>query len=121
MKEISKIFRIGVQSLSVEYFARRFQARDVVTEMEVEYCSMNWKKVDYICTLYGQRVGVSVTRAMSYPDPRAFSGDAAYQLLYKKLFGLVSIHSPVVYAQLFSHYIKLHCRFTSYICGARWL
>jgi hypothetical protein len=77
------------ESLSVEYFARRFQAKDVVTEMEVEYCSMNWKKVDYICTLYGRRVGVSVTRAMSYPDPDAFSPQAAYRLLHKKLFGLV--------------------------------
>ncbi len=80
-----------VQSLSKEYFARRFQAKDVVTEMEVEYCSMNWKKVDYICTLYGRRVGVSVTRAMSYPDPDAFSPQAAYRLLHKKLFGLVEI------------------------------
>lgn len=50
----------------------------------------NWKKVDYICTLYGERVGVSVTRAMSYPDPEQFSTDTAYRLLYKKLFGLVS-------------------------------
>lgn len=78
------------QSLSMEYFSRRFQARDVVTEMEVEYRCMNWKKVDYICTLYGERVGVSVTRAMSYPNPAAFKPDEAYRLLYKKLFGLVS-------------------------------
>ncbi|KAG6553000.1 hypothetical protein Mapa_005337 [Marchantia paleacea] len=77
------------ESLSVEYFARRFQARDIVTEMEVEYCMKNWKKVDYICTLYGERVGVSVTRAMSYPNPEQFSKDTAYKLLYKKLFGLV--------------------------------
>jgi len=57
--------------------------------LQVEYCSMNWKKVDYICTLYGQRVGVSVTRAMSYPDPEQFSPDMANKLLHKKLFGLV--------------------------------
>ena len=80
-----------MQSLSVEYFARRFQAQDVVTEMEVEYWSFNWKKVDYICTLYGQRVGVSVSRAMCYPDPNAFSSEIAYRLLYKKLYGLVSL------------------------------
>ncbi|KAG0584149.1 hypothetical protein KC19_3G189300 [Ceratodon purpureus] len=77
------------ESLSVEYFARRFQAQDVVTEMEVEYWSSSWKKVDYICTLYGQRVGVSVTRAMCYPDPNAFSPEIAYHLLHKKLYGLV--------------------------------
>lgn len=77
------------ESLSVEYFVRRFQAKDIVTEMEVEYCALNWKKVDYICTLYGQRVGVSVTRAMSFPHPAEFSSQMAYRLLYKKLFGLV--------------------------------
>ncbi|XP_024520110.1 uncharacterized protein LOC9662431 isoform X2 [Selaginella moellendorffii] len=77
------------ESLSVEYFVRKFKATDVVTEMEVEYCAMNWKKVDYICNLYGQRVGVSVTRAMSYPNPEDFSPQMAYRLLYKKLFGLV--------------------------------
>lgn len=77
------------ESLSVEYFVRRFQAKDIVTEMEVEYRAYNWKKVDYICTLYGQRVGVSVTRAMSFPDPKDFSTQTAYRLLYKKLFGLV--------------------------------
>ena len=79
-----------VQSLSVEYFVRRFGAKDIVTEMEVGYCTFNWKKVDYICSLYGQRVGVSVTRAMSFPDPKEFSAQMAYRLLYKKLFGLVS-------------------------------
>lgn len=77
------------ESLSVEYFVRRFQAKDIVTEMEVEYCSLNWKKVDYICTIYGQRVGVSVTRAMSFPNPSDFSTQMAYKLLHKKLFGLV--------------------------------
>ncbi|CAK9881454.1 unnamed protein product [Sphagnum jensenii] len=83
------------ESLSVEYFVRRFEAKDVVTEMEVEYCSRNWKKVDYICTLYGQRVGVSVTRAMFYPNPKGFSFDIAYRLLHKKLFGLIMARQGV--------------------------
>lgn len=93
------------ESLSVEYFARRFQAQDVVTEMEVEYWSSNWKKVDYICTLYGQRVGVSVTRAMCYPDPNAFSTDIAYRLLYKKLYGLVVARDGVSKRHSFSNCI----------------
>eukprot|EP00249_Psilotum_nudum_P018375 c26774_g1_i2 orf=324-2075(-) len=93
------------ESLSVEYFVRRFQARDVVTEMEVEYCAMNWKKVDYICTLYGQRVGVSVTRAMSFPDPTGFSSQMAYRLLYKKLFGLVVARHGVTKRHSFSQCI----------------
>lgn len=93
------------EALSVEYFVRRFQAKDIVTEMEVEYCSMNWKKVDYICTLYGQRVGVSVTRAMSYPDPEQFSPDMANKLLHKKLFGLVVAREGVADRHCFSQCI----------------
>eukprot|EP00250_Pteridium_aquilinum_P008991 c18363_g1_i1 orf=2-1942(-) len=93
------------ESLSVEYFVRRFQAKDIVTEMEVEYCSFNWKKVDYICTLYGQRVGVSVTRAMSFPDPKDFSSQMAYRLLYKKLFGLVIARHGVSKRHSFSQCI----------------
>lgn len=93
------------EALSVEYFVRRFQAKDIVTEMEVEYCSMNWKKVDYICTLYGQQVGVSVTRAMSYPDPEQFSQDMANKLLHKKLFGLVVAREGVADRHCFSQCI----------------
>ncbi|KAH7387330.1 hypothetical protein KP509_16G017100 [Ceratopteris richardii] len=93
------------ESLSVEYFVRRFQAKDVVTEMEVEYCSFNWKKVDYICTLYGQRVGVSVTRAMSFPDPKEFSAQMANRLLHKKLFGLVVARHGVSKRHSFSQCI----------------
>lgn len=93
------------ESLSVEYFVRRFQAKDIVTEMEVEYRSFNWKKVDYICTLYGQRVGVSVTRAMSFPDPKDFSAQMGYRLLYKKLFGLVVARHGVSKRHSFSQCI----------------
>lgn len=93
------------ECLSVEYFVRRFQARDIVTEMEVEYCSFNWKKVDYICTLYGQRVGISVTRAMSFPDPKDFSAQMAYRLLHKKLFGLVVARHGVSKRHSFSQCI----------------
>lgn len=93
------------EALSVEYFVRRFQAKDIVTEMEVEYCIRNWKKVDYICTLYGQQVGVSVTRAMCYPDPHQFSSDMATRLLYKKLFGLVVARDGVADRHCFSQCI----------------
>ncbi|KAI5071300.1 hypothetical protein GOP47_0013551 [Adiantum capillus-veneris] len=93
------------ESLSVEYFVRRFQAKEIVTEMEVEYCSFNWKKVDYICTLYGQRVGISVTRAMSFPDPKDFSAQMAYRLLHKKLFGLVVARHGVSKRHSFSQCI----------------
>ncbi|XP_024364790.1 uncharacterized protein [Physcomitrium patens] len=90
------------ESLSVEYFARRFRAQDIVSEMEVEYWSSNWKKVDYICTLYGQRVGVSVSRAMAFPDPKAFSPEMAHRLLHKKLYGLVVARDGVTKRHSFS-------------------
>ena len=90
----------------MEYFVRRFGAKDIVTEMEVEYCTFNWKKVDYICSLYGQRVGVSVTRAMSFPDPKEFSPQMAYRLLYKKLFGLVSNQSKHLMGTISMVYIN---------------
>eukprot|EP00246_Nothoceros_aenigmaticus_P013978 TRINITY_DN5113_c0_g1_i1.p1 TRINITY_DN5113_c0_g1~~TRINITY_DN5113_c0_g1_i1.p1 ORF type:complete len:735 (+),score=103.89 TRINITY_DN5113_c0_g1_i1:139-2343(+) len=93
------------ETLSVEYFVRRFQARDIVTEMEVEYSFMNMKKVDYVCTIFGQRVGVSVTRAMSYPDPKKFNEDTAMALLRKKLFGLVVARSGVTSRHSFSQCI----------------
>lgn len=57
---------------------------------QVGYCNPNWKKVDYIIDIFGTRMGVSVTRAMSYPNPSNFSEEDARRLLYKKLYGLVS-------------------------------
>lgn len=82
------------EALSMEYMHRRFCAHDVITEMEIKYWSRNWKKVDFICsvsTVGGacERVGVSVTRAMGYPDYRAFTLEDAVRLLRKKLYGLV--------------------------------
>jgi len=83
---------IRSEVLSMEYLATRFQARDVTTEMEVEYWSPSWKKVDFTCTVgsgEGTRVGVSVTRAMGYPSPASFTRGDARRLLSKKLHGLV--------------------------------
>ncbi|CAI5521330.1 unnamed protein product, partial [Closterium sp. Naga37s-1] len=93
------------ESLSVEYFVRHFGATDIISEMEVQYCDSNWKKVDYICSLFGQRFGVSVTRAMMYPDPGRFDYDHAKALLRKKLHGLVVAWSGVSPMHCFSRAI----------------
>lgn len=45
--------------------------------------------VDHICTINGQRVGVSVTRAMGFPTPDRFTNEDAINLLRKKLYGLI--------------------------------
>ena len=44
-----------------------------------------------MCTIFGQRFGVSVTRAMMFPDPRLFTVQHAEALLFKKLYGLVRV------------------------------
>lgn len=75
--------------LSVEYMHMRFGAHNIVNEMEVHYLDPNWKKVDYLCTINHERVGVSVTRAMGYPTADYFTVDDASRLIQKKMNGLV--------------------------------
>lgn len=76
------------ESLSMELFARDMGACDFVGEMQVEYF-FQFKMVDFVCSLGGRRVGVSVTRAMNHIDPLLFDRPAALRLLQKKLSGLV--------------------------------
>lgn len=88
------------EALSMEYVYRRFCACDVITEMEIKYWSRNWKKVDFICSVRAaggerQRVGVSVTRAMGFPDYHSFTLEDATRLLRKKLYGLVVARAGV--------------------------
>lgn len=64
-----------------------FGARLRATEMEIRYDEQG-KITDYSVDLYGVRIGVSVTRAMTYR--RAFTHDDAVRLLEKKLFGVVA-------------------------------
>lgn len=77
------------EALSAEYMARRFAATNIVTEMRITYWACNWKKVDYLATMYGERVGVSVTRAMGFPAAEDFTYADARRLIQKKLYGLV--------------------------------
>jgi hypothetical protein len=83
------------EALSAEYMVRRFGAEDVVTEMAIQYWIPNWKKIDYIATMYGRRVGISVTRAMGFPLATDFTMVDARRLCEKKLFGLVVARTGV--------------------------
>jgi hypothetical protein len=83
------------EALSVEYMHRRARASQTVPEMKIQYSFYNWKKIDYICTISGERIGVSVTRAMGYPDPSFFSMEDAVRLGNKKLYGMVLARSGV--------------------------
>jgi hypothetical protein len=46
-------------------FQDAYGGTDIVLEMEIEYW-IRYKMVDFICTIQGYRVGVSVTRAMKF-------------------------------------------------------
>lgn len=91
------------EALSMEYLARKFDASDVVTEMEIEYCNPHWKKMDLICTINQRRVGVSVTRAMGFPTENDFTFKDACRLLHKKLYGLIVAKDGVSYQQKYDH------------------
>jgi len=77
------------ETISLEILHRLLNVERVSTEMEVTYKYSNWKIVDFIVKTAEKNVGVSVTRAMTFPDPDAFDADRASALLTKKIFGLV--------------------------------
>lgn len=96
------------EALSMELLNRRFGANDVATEMAIQYWCPNWKKIDYIATIHGHRTGVSVTRAMGYPDSSAFTEEDADRLCYKKLFGMIVARAGISRAFSYKRSI-LHC------------
>lgn len=99
------------EALSCELLHRLYNAQDVRTEMEIEYVFDNWKICDYLITIYGQRVGVSVTRAMKYPDPGEFTLDDATELLERKLHGLILARNGVCDCDSwFKSYLHIWCQ-----------
>lgn len=77
------------EAISINYFKEKFKATGFLLEMEVKYYFERWKIVDYICNIYGHRVGVSVTRAINFFDLEHFTTKQAKELINKKLFGLI--------------------------------
>lgn len=99
------------EAISMDYFERIFHAHDIILEMEVEYW-IDYSMVDYVCTIEGSRVGVSVTRAMGYKkkgipqkvldvdkgkylDESVFTQEDASHLLRRKLYGLIVSRNAV--------------------------
>jgi len=76
------------EAYSIQYFIEYFHAKNILLEMEVEYW-IQYKMVDFVCTINEERVGVSVTRAMGFPNPQCFTFSDAKRLLHKKLYGLI--------------------------------
>lgn len=58
------------------------------TEMEVSYFPEGGSITDYVCDIFGTKLGVSVTRAMKYWGG-AYTIEDATHLLNKKLKGLL--------------------------------
>lgn len=73
--------------LSFELLQKCFKAKLLKTEMEVSYFPEGGSITDYVCEIFGTKVGVSVTRAMKYWGGN-YTIDDAYHLLNKKLKGV---------------------------------
>ncbi|XP_076441652.1 AAC-rich mRNA clone AAC4 protein-like [Babylonia areolata] len=82
------------EALSFELLQRCFRATLIKTEMEIEYFPMGGSMTDYLCSICGCDVAVSVTRAMKYRGD--YTQEDAELLLNKKLKGVVrSNHNAV--------------------------
>ena len=88
------------EMFSIDYFSRVYDSSNVILEKEVNYW-IDYKMVDFICTINNHRIGVSVARAMGYPNPNKFNKDMAKRLLYKKLSGLIIARNGVAKCQSF--------------------
>ena len=86
---------------SIDYFTQMYRASNTILEKEVNYW-IDYKMVDFICTIDNHRVGVSVARAMGFPTPDKFTPNMASRLLYKKLYGLIVARNGVVKDQSFT-------------------
>lgn len=91
--EISELY-------SIDYFIKIYRGNNVILEEEVSYW-IDYKMVDFICSINGNRVGVSVARAMGFPTSQDFTYQSAEKLLRKKLYGLIVARNAVVKEQSF--------------------
>jgi hypothetical protein len=82
--------------LSFEFMRRMYNAELEKTEMEIVYHSDSSKKVDYSMKIFGERMGVSVTRCFHYVDDELFTHKEVIRLLEKKLEGLTVATQNVI-------------------------
>jgi hypothetical protein len=66
------------------------------TEMEIEYFPLGSKITDYSVIINDKKIGVSVTRAMSYYGDENYTVENAKFLLIKKLNGIFWSSSNVI-------------------------
>jgi hypothetical protein len=77
------------EAISMHYMQSFFGATNVIPEMAIKY-RKKYAMCDYIITIFGHQVGVSVTRAFKPKvSPVQFTEMEATRLIFKKLNGLV--------------------------------
>ena len=78
------------EAFAYEVLARCELAVLLKTEMEVAYLNPDGKRTDELVRVDGRQIGVSVTRAMSWPLDAAWPPASADELLTKKLQGIAA-------------------------------
>ena len=86
---------------SIDLFIKKYEAYDFIFEKQVKYW-IDYKMVDFICNIKKKRIGVSVTRAVGFPEDENFNLDNAYELLKKKINGLIIARNSVIEMHSFS-------------------
>ena len=76
------------EALSFEVLHRLLGAELLKAEMEIKYVNSNWKKTDYLVSIQGKKIAVSVTRSVGFPRASRFNEADAEELLTKKLVGI---------------------------------
>ncbi|KAL3888243.1 hypothetical protein ACJMK2_000616 [Sinanodonta woodiana] len=80
---------INSEAFSYEMLRRCFMARLYQTEMEVRYFPTGGSMMDYLCFMFGNKIAVSVTRAMKPHENYQYTNHDAKHLLKKKLKGIL--------------------------------
>jgi hypothetical protein len=97
------------EALSMYYMEHQFGATGFIPEKEVDYW-IEYKMCDYIMRLQRANIGVSVTRAVSYPFSHEFTAQQATALLNKKLNGLIIARNAVnLRHQFFKSILHIWC------------
>eukprot|EP01156_Anaeramoeba_ignava_P006858 Anaeramoba_ignava/a349797_175.p2 GENE.a349797_175~~a349797_175.p2 ORF type:complete len:146 (-),score=38.99 a349797_175:36-473(-) len=80
--------------MSFEVLKISLKAKLLSTETEIRYYPEG-KITDYVVSIKGVNLGVSVTRAMKFPPGSDFEEEDAKRLLEKKLYGVICSNKNV--------------------------
>eukprot|EP01063_Lacrimia_lanifica_P017544 TRINITY_DN24603_c0_g1_i1.p1 TRINITY_DN24603_c0_g1~~TRINITY_DN24603_c0_g1_i1.p1 ORF type:complete len:450 (+),score=97.75 TRINITY_DN24603_c0_g1_i1:300-1649(+) len=102
------------ETLSFEVLRRAFGAELKATETQVWYYPRDSNMTDYVCSIGGATIGVSVTRAFRYKKPcdacaPRFTAAEAARLLGKKLSGANAATKAVLYPEFSRQILHVWC------------